>query len=537
MEAVFWADKKAQKITSRTKFCYLDKEVPEFDKYVIKTSASISGVLHLGRLSDTIRSDSVCRALKDAGYSAQLIWVAEDMDPLRKIPEGVPGRFKEYIGMPVVAIPDPWDCHSSFAEHHISEYLEVLDEFVSARMKKYSMEEEYRKGNFRPWIKKLLENLKEVIEIQNKYRQKPLGHEWSPWMPVCENCGKIVTPRIKEVSENRVAYVCKDYTFETQIAAGCGYEGENNPLAGEGKLLWKGEWAAQWARWKVASEGAGKEYVVPTSAWWVNAEIVECVFDFPMPVPIFYEHLMIDGKKMSASLGNVVYPRDWLRVAPAELLRFFYNKKLMKTRSFSWRDLPKLYDEYDTHAKTYFEEGARTKEIRHMRRLYEISQLREVEKPLNLPFSHAVMVSQIFSDEKEIIKSLKRSGHYEKKKHNLIMKRMEYAKNWASSYAPEEMKVSLSVDLRKVRAQLSDKQKSFLQRLAVWLEEDHSPEEIHNQIYKLGREVEIPPNKAFQAIYFSILGSARGPRAGTFLASLDRDWLIKRFREVLSPSL
>ena len=68
------------------------------------------------------------------------------------------------------------------------------------------------------------------------------------------------------------------------------------------------------------------------SAWWVNAEICEKVLDFPMPVPIFYEYLIIDNQKMSASVGNVVYPRDWLEIARPELLRYFYNKRLMKTR-------------------------------------------------------------------------------------------------------------------------------------------------------------------------------------------------------------
>ena len=67
------------------KFQYLDKTAPKFDLFTVKTSASLSGVLHIGRLSDTIRGESVYRALKDAGVSAKLIWVAEDMDPLRKV--------------------------------------------------------------------------------------------------------------------------------------------------------------------------------------------------------------------------------------------------------------------------------------------------------------------------------------------------------------------------------------------------------------------------------------------------------------------
>ncbi len=531
-ESLFWADQKAGEIAGRRKFHYLDKKIPEFKKYTIKTSASISGVLHIGRLSDTIRSESVCRALKEQGYKSELLWVAEDMDPLRKIPEGVPSEFSKYLGMPVSEIPDPWNCHSSYAEHHVSEYLEVIDKFADTKIEKYSMRGEYKKGNFKPYIKAILENLEKAMEIQNKYRETPLKPGWSPWVPRCKSCGKIITPRIRKIAGDNVAYKCEDYSFETTIAPGCGYEGEANALRDEGKLLWKSEWAAQWARWKIAAEGAGKEYVVPASAWWVNAEIVERILDFPSPVPIFYEHLMIDGKKMSASLGNVVYPKDWLSVAPAQLLRFFYNKKLMKTRSFSWRDLPNLYDEYDEHARIYFEKKEDSKEIRHMRRLYEISQLGGINEPVSLPFSHAALISQVFSDEDAVVGSLKRSGHYEEKNRRLILKRIELARRWAQNYAPEEARISLSAEVDEIKAKLSEVQKALLQKLAAWLDRSKTAEEIQVQVYQVANEMKIPLSEAFHAVYISTIGKTRGPRAGALIASLDSEWVIKRFREV-----
>ncbi len=530
MEALFWADQKALEIVERRRYKYLDKEVPKIDKYTIKTSASISGVLHIGRLSDTIRGDSVCRALRDAGYKAEMIWVAEDMDPMRKIPEGVPKTFAEYLGTPVVDVPDPWDCHSSYAEHHIGEYFGVLHEFVSTKLTKYSMREEYGKGGFNPFIAKILERIEEVMEIQNKYRREPLKQGWSPWTPICEGCGKIITPRIGKFEDGKLSYRCEDYSFEKTIAEGCGHEDEVSPLKARGKLMWKGEWAAQWARWRVASEGAGKEYVVPSSAWWVNAEIVERVFDFPMPVPIFYEHLMIDGRKMSASVGNVVYPRDWLSVASPQLLRFYYNKKLMKTRSFSWRDLPRLYDDYDRHALAYHRDGD-DKAARHAKRLYEISQLGSIEEPLSLSFSHAALLTQMFIKQEDILASLKRSGHYEEDKRELIMRRIRFAANWVSKYAPQEMKRK-DVEPEVVRRTMDEKQRKLLAELALYMAEDRKPEEIHNKIYELSKELGIQAKKAFQGVYLAAIGNKTGPQAGNLLASLDKNWVINRFRRV-----
>ena len=141
-KSLFWADQLAHEIASRQKFKYADKSMPKLDKFVVKTSASISGVLHIGRLSDTIRSETVAKALLDAGHKAELIWVAEDMDPLRKIPEGVPKTFEKYIGFAVTDIPDPFGCHKTYAEHNKEEYFKVIDQFVSLKMTKYSMREE-----------------------------------------------------------------------------------------------------------------------------------------------------------------------------------------------------------------------------------------------------------------------------------------------------------------------------------------------------------------------------------------------------------
>lgn len=532
MKPLFWAHQKAEEIVTNKRYRYLDKTF-ERDKYIVKTSASISGALHIGRLSDSIRGDAVVRAILDMGKEVELIWVAEDMDPLRRIPDGVPAEYAEYIGCPVSNIPDPWGCHSSYAEHHVSAYFEVLQEFVSADMTRYSMREEYRQGSFKKFIQALLNEREKVVEIQNRYREQPLGPDWIPWTPICDNCGKIITPRVR-LEEGKAVYVCKDYRFEQSIAKGCGHEGEKDPLRDEGKLMWKSEWAAQWVRWGVGAEGAGKEYVVPSSAWWINSEITERIFDYPAPTPIFYEHIMIDGKKMSASLGNVVYPKDWLEVAPAQLLRFFYNKKLMKTRSFTWSELPKLYDEYDHHARVYhgLEKVENEREAEHMRALYAMAQLGEPEKPVNLPFSHAVLVAQIFKAEDDRVASLGRSGHYSEEQREELLRRMEFAERWAKRYAPVDARISLEKDASAVKSKLTEGQRRFLSALADELRKENTADEIQNQIYKLAESIGLPKDKAFEAVYLAILGRNRGPKAGSLIASLDVEWTRARLKEM-----
>ncbi|MBI4020457.1 MAG: lysine--tRNA ligase [Candidatus Aenigmarchaeota archaeon] len=541
-KSLFWADQLAGEIIVREKYRYLDKKAPKLNKFVVKTSASLSGVLHIGRLSDTIRGESVFRALEDAGAKAELIWVAEHMDPLRKVPKGVPREYIDYIGVPVTDVPDPEGCHKSYADHHVAEYFKVLDDFVSTGMKKYSMREEYKRGSFREQVKSILENAGTIIEIQNRYRQNKLGPGWSPWAPICGNCRKIITPRVAGFERGKVHYKCEDYKFEEAAAKGCGYEGESDPLKGEGKLLWKSEWAAQWAHWQVASEGAGKEYQVPGSAFWINAEIVEKALDFPSPFPIFYEHIMVDGEKMSASKGNIVYPRDWLAVADAELLRFFYNKKLMKTRSFSWKDLPNLHDDYDRHGKVYFGdiEIENRKEKDHMKRLFEISQMGKPRKRFTMPFDFAAMIGQVIPETRineRVLSILKSTGHLEgrldKEEEKYLETRMGHARTWAEKYAPPEARIAVQDKVSdKIRHGLSAKQKQCLKEIIPLLEKETNEKQLHDAFWEIAKKHDITPKELFAAAYMVLLGEERGPRLAPFMLAVGKERVIKLLKEL-----
>jgi lysyl-tRNA synthetase class 1 len=537
-KSLFWADQLADRIVNREKFHYTDEKVPKLEKFVVKSAASVSGVLHIGRLSDTIRCDAVFRALKDLGVKSEFIWTADNVDPLRKIPKGVPANFDKYIGMPVTDIPDPWGCHGSYEEHHKSSYMEVINQFIHDRMKTYSMREEYLKGSFKKEITLILKSYLEIVEIQNRYRDKDrkLRADWSPWQPICEKCGKIITTRVTAMREDGlVEYECSDYDFKTTKATGCGHRGVDDPMKGNGKLMYKSELAAQWAHWKVCTEGFGKEYQVPGSAFWINGEIIERILHFPMAEPIFYEHLIIDNVKMSASLGNIVYPKDWLTVATPELLRFFYNKKLMKTRSFSWKDLPVLFEDYDNHERVYFGKAhvENKKEEEHMKRLFGISQRNKpVASPI-IPFDYAVMVSQIVPEKTFLdyaVSILKKTGHIPKdlSKAELekVKERLFLAREWAKAHAPEQYRFEVQESVPdSVKEKLSDKQRLALRKLAAYLHGKEMDEEQLTQIlYKICKEeVGIETKDFFRAAYMILINKEFGPRLARFILAIGRD--------------
>ena len=56
------------------------------------------------------------------------------------------------------------------------------------------------------------------------------------------------------------------------------------------------------------------------------------------------------------------------------------------------------------------------------------------------------------------------------------------------------------------------------------------PDFIQNKIFIIAKEeLKIAPKKMFEGIYQIILGKKYGPRLGSFLSLLDKEWLLERF--------
>ena len=56
---------------------------------------------------------------------------------------------------------------------------------------------------------------------------------------------------------------------------------------------------------------------------------------------------------------------------------------------------------------------------------------------------------------------------------------------------------------------------------------------MHTFLHGLKEGLSIDAKDLFSAIYVSILGKSSGPKAGWFLSVLDRDFLVKRFTEII----
>lgn len=516
-----WADKYAEKLMERSK------------ENVIETGTSISGIPHIGNASDVIRGDAIRKVLEEKGVKVKFIWIADDLDPFRKIPKEMES-LKEYLGYPVIDMPDPYKCHENFVDHFVEPFLSDLKEF-GAEPKVYSGAEIYRKGILYDEIKLAIKKRKEIREILNKFRKLPLNEDYIPWKPICSECGRISTTRvIGWDGKDTVSYECKSLIIDASIIKGllvngCGHKGESKISEGQGKLPWRVEWAARWHHFKVTCEPLGKEHAAAGGSFWTAKEICEKVFKWKSPIPVIYEFFTLNGDKISSSKGNVITLSEWLHICEPEVLKFFMYKRLMKQRDINLSSIPNLVDEYDEAERVYFnlEEGS----SKAMRR-YELSQISK-PKPLQVPFTLCTTLAQIIPDLnlEKIEKKLSEMG-YENFDNERLRKRLELARNWIKKYGPEYLRFELvpDPDAREIYEKLEEKQKEALGKLVKELDRKWSPEGLHKRIYEISRSIDLMPEKLFEAIYLVLIGKKKGPKAASFILSLNKEFVQGRFK-------
>ena len=303
-----WIDKLASELLERENSLGRNTDLIR-----VESGLGASGIPHIGSLGDAVRAYGVKLALENLGYKSELIAYSDDLDGLRKIPEGL-NVDNDQIGRRVSAIPDPdpKGCHESYGQHMSSLLLEGLDE-LEIKYDHRTAHETYKNGLLNEQIHKILINRKKIGEKVEELTGQQKFQTVLPYFPICENCDKLYTTESYEYieDEKRVRYKCKDSEIGTHKIAGCGHEGESDITKGLGKLAWKVEFAARWSAFDIRFEAYGKDIMDSVKVNdWVSDEIL----NFSHPHHIKYE-MFLDkgGKKISKSLGNVVTSQKWLQ--------------------------------------------------------------------------------------------------------------------------------------------------------------------------------------------------------------------------------
>ena len=503
-----WIDKLAYELLEREKS--LGRNL---DLIRVESGLGASGVPHIGSLGDAVRAYGVKLALENFGYKSTLIAYSDDMDGLRKIPEGFPESLQEHIAKPVSLIPDPFGCHDSYGMHMSSILLDGLDK-VGIKYEFRRAADTYKKGLLKEQIHTILQNSSKIGDKISELVGQDKFQKYLPYFPVCASCSRLYTAESTEYlpDEKKVLYRCHDAEIGSSRVKGCGHIGEADIAKDLGKLAWKVEFAARWSAFDIRFEAYGKDIMDSVK---VNDWVADEILNYPHPHHVKYE-MFLDkgGKKISKSLGNVITAQKWLEFGNSKSILLLLYKRITGARELGFDDIPSLMSEYNELEDIYF---GRIK-VDNKAKLIKSKGLFEYVNLLNPPKESSVHVnyrllvelSKIFKENRieRVMKKLLDYGVL-KSPHKEVEKLIELAGNYADEFDQQE----------KLEIELDGITKKALNELSVALDSEKL-EDIQNMIYQIAKSNNLQPKDFFKTLYQIILGTSRGPKIGPFISDI-----------------
>ncbi|HEV3433459.1 MAG TPA: lysine--tRNA ligase, partial [Nitrososphaera sp.] len=493
----------------------------------VESGLGASGIPHIGSMADAVRAYGIALALQNFGFNSELIAYSDDMDGLRKIPQGLPNWLQDHIAKPVSTIPDPFgSCHSSYGMHMSSLLLDGLDK-AGIKYRFQSGSDSYRQGTIVKQIDTILKNRLKIGQKIAEFVGQDKYTEVLPYFPICRNCGRLYTAVAQQYlpDERRVAYICKGGRIGREEIKGCGNKGEADIAKGEGKLAWKVEFAARWQALDIRFEAYGKDIMDSVR---VNDWIADEILDYPHPLHVKYE-MFLDkaGKKISKSSGNVLTPQMWLRYGTPESILLLLFKRIAGTRHMGLDDVPTLMDEYDYYEDVYFgkvDEDNPAK-LTKIKGIYEyINKLHPPKQPdLHIPYRFIAQQASIFpSDDdnrhEKVFSRLVKYGMVKGNSTEGVMHKIRLASNWADDNIAKDERFEIQLSDLHIKAvlELIEAMRPF-----KGLSDTHdNAKNLQSNVFSIARANDIEPKEFFTLLYRMFLNSEKGPRIGNYILDL-----------------
>jgi len=496
-ETIHWADVVAKEALEKS------------SRHIVASGITPSGNIHIGNMREVLTADAVYRALQDAGGDATLIYIADTYDPLRKVYPFLDDSYEEHVGKPLSEIPCPCTDHASYAEHFLEPFIDSMEK-LGIHPVIHHADKLYKEGAFVDAIKTALVKRDEIARILEEVSSRTLEPDWNPFNPICNDCGKLTTTNVTgfDPDAETVDYSCS-----------CGSTGTVS-MGGGGKLTWRVDWPARWPILGVTIEPFGKDHASAGGSYDTGKRISAEIYDYPAPHPIVYEWIMLKGKgAMSSSTGVTVSISDMLEILPPEVLRYLIIRSKPEKHIEFDPGLPllNLIDEYDNLDESL--------DIR----AYQLSQAGG-DRSVKIPFKHMVTAIQIADHSFDYLLTVLERGGYDVTDVEKVRQRAFNVDKWLESFAPPMVKFSIQKTLPPEVRNFNAQQRQVMKILSERMPDYEDGQAIHDGIYNIARELDMNPKKLFQTIYQALLGTKSGPRLGYFLVSMDRDFVVERFR-------
>jgi lysyl-tRNA synthetase, class I len=469
---------------------------------VFETGYGPSGLPHIGTFNEVLRTTFVRHAFATlSDQPTRLIAFSDDMDGLRKVPDNVPNgaMLAEHLGRPLSRIPDPFGTYESFAAHNNARLRDFLDrygfdyEFASAT-------DYYTSGRFDDQLRNVLRNFDAIMGVMLPTLRAERRATYSPVLPVSPKTGVVLQVPV-EVVDADAGLIAFDDGGERIV---------QSALGGQAKLQWKVDWAMRWVALGVDYEMAGKDLIDSV----VQSGKIARILGARPPEGFNYEMFLDEaGEKISKSKGNGLSIEQWLTYGPEESLAFYIYREPRKAKSLHLQLIPRAIDDYWQFRQAWH--GQEVKE-RLGNPVHHIHDGQVPQSGLPVTFGLLLNLVGVLGDaSKEQVWGYLRnylpdaSPADQPDLDRLIDYALAYARDFVAPTlrrrAPTDAEADALRDLDAALAKLGD---------------GADAEAIQTEVYEIGkaRFGKEALRDWFRALYETLLGSAQGPRMGSFIA-------------------
>ena len=306
---------------------------------LFETGYGPSGLPHIGTFGEVARTTMVrhaFRALTDDKITTRLIAFSDDMDGLRKTPDNIPNRdmVSKHLGKPLTEVPDPFGEYDSFAAHNNARLRKFLDGF-GFEYEFASSTDYYTSGRFDAALLHMLKRFDAIQEIMLPSLREERAATYSPFLPIHPVTRIVMQVPLTGLDADKGVIRWQDPETGEEI--------ETPVTGGKCKLQWKPDWAMRWYALGVDYEMAGKDLIDSVK---LSSQIERALGAEP-PCGFNYE-LFLDenGQKISKSKGNGLTIDEWLTYASPESLSLFMFQKPMAAKRLHFEVIPRTVDDY-----------------------------------------------------------------------------------------------------------------------------------------------------------------------------------------------
>ena len=472
---------------------------------MFETGYGPSGLPHIGTFGEVARTTMVMHAFKQmSDLPTRLICFSDDMDGLRKVPDNLPQQemIAANLGKPLTSVPDPFGTHASFGDHMNARLKAFLDTF-GFRYEFKSSTETYKNGEFDKTLLTLLADYDKVMKVMLPTLGEERAETYSPFLPVSKISGKVLLAKVvkTDAAKGTIIYLEED-----------GSEVETPVTGGHCKLQWKPDMGMRWAALGVDYEMYGKDHLASAPLY---DSICKIAGGTPPQQMMFELFLDENGQKISKSKGNGITIDQWLTYAPEESLALYMFTKPRTAKKLYFDVIPQQVDDYLTYVEKYPAADAAQKLENPA---WHIHSGNVPTPESTIKFSLLLnLVSAANAEDKSVLWGfLKRDLPNATPTNSPMLDKLcgyavryyhDFVKPTKQFRTPTEHERTALLDLRAYLADLSP-------------EASVKADDIMTKVYDFGLKYysKETMREWFKAMYETLLGSAQGPRMGSFIA-------------------